>query len=114
MSRRNVEGGVIVGGLFFTSGHCTEAENLEKEIRGTLEALGAAIKKQGASFSDVVKATVFLRDLNDRERCLNKIWKEYFPQNPPARTCVEAGIGRCRVEIEFVVALTEQAGTRHS
>ncbi len=108
MNRTNVEGGVVCGNLFFTSGHCTEAETVEKEIRKTLEALGSCLKKQGASFADVIKATVYLRDLNDRERFLNPIWKEHFPQNPPARTCVEAGIGKCRVEIEFVVALPEK------
>lgn len=108
MLKKNVEGGVVCGNLFFTSGNCNEAETLEKEIRVSLDELGEFIKKQGASFADVVKATVYLRDLNDRERCLNMIWKEYFPENPPARTCVEAGLGKCRVEIEFVLALPQQ------
>jgi enamine deaminase RidA (YjgF/YER057c/UK114 family) len=105
MEKRNVDGGVVLGNLFFTSGHCVEAETLEAEIRKIMEMLKERIARQGATMKDVVKATVFLRDLYDRERTLNPIWKEYFPENPPARTCVEAGIGRCRVEIEMIVAL---------
>jgi 2-iminobutanoate/2-iminopropanoate deaminase len=105
MERRNVEGGVVYGNLFFMSGCCNLGDTVEEEIRKNMEELGGFMKEQGASFKDVIKATVYLRDLNDRERCLNAIWKEYFPDNPPARTCVEAGIGKCRVEIELVVAL---------
>jgi 2-iminobutanoate/2-iminopropanoate deaminase len=105
MEKRLVEGGVVFGNLFFTSGHCVEAETVEQEIRKVMEMLKDRIQKQGAAMKDVLKATVYLRDLNDRERCLNAIWKEYFPQNPPARTCVEVGIGKCRVEIEMVVGI---------
>jgi 2-iminobutanoate/2-iminopropanoate deaminase len=105
MERKNIEGGVVFGKLLFTSGHCCVADTLEKEIRTNMENLRKVLSQVGATFKDVIKATVYLRDLNDRERCLNAIWKEYFPANPPARTCVEAGIGKCRVEIELVVAL---------
>jgi len=107
MQRKKVEGGVVFGNLFFTSGCCNLGDTLEDEIRANMEEIGGWIRKQGADWKDVVKATVFLKDLNDRERCLNDIWKEYFPEDAPARTCVEAGIGKCRVEIEMVVALPE-------
>jgi len=107
MERKNVPGGVTYGGLFFMSGCCNYGDTVEEEIRKNMVELGESLKGQGCSFKDVIKATVYLRDLNDRERCLNPIWKEYFPENPPARTCVEAGIGKCRIEIEFVVALPQ-------
>jgi len=107
MQRKNVPGGVIVGNLFFMSGCCNLGETVEEEIRKNMEELGQFLAGQGCSFKDIVKATVYLKDLNDRERCLNAIWKEYFPENPPARTCIEAGSGKCRVEIEFVAVLPD-------
>lgn len=103
--KKKVEGGMVFGNLFFLSGTCNIADTLEEEIRMCMEELGETLRKQGTDFKNVLKATVFLKDLNDRERCLNDIWKEYFPEDPPARTCVEAGIGKCRVEIELVAAL---------
>ena len=48
-----------------------------------------------------------MRDLNDRERVLNRLWEEYFPTNPPARTCIEAGIGKCRCEITLIAAIPD-------
>ena len=103
--RRNVTGGVIHGQVFYLSGMCCEAPTLEAEVRQNMDELGKRMAAVGASFKDVLTATVYLRDLCDRERTLNAIWKEYFPENPPARTCVEAGIGKCRCEITLTVAL---------
>ncbi len=105
MERRNVPGGVIFGNLFFMNGMCSLGETLEEEIRSNMTQLEDMLSAQGASLKDVLSATVYLKDLNDRERTLNRLWQEYFPENRPARTCVEAGIGKCRCEITLIAAL---------
>jgi enamine deaminase RidA (YjgF/YER057c/UK114 family) len=105
MAKRNVSGGVIHGNTLYLSGMCCVADTLEAEIRQNMDELGKRMTAVGATWPDVLSATVYLRDLNDRERTLNAIWKEYFPENAPARTCVEAGIGKCRCEITLIVAV---------
>ena len=107
MQRRNVEGGVVYGKVFYMSGMCNIADTLEAEIRMNMEELLERLEKVGSGFEHVLSATVYLRDLNDRERVLNDLWKDYFPENPPARTCVEAGIGKCRCEITLTAAIPE-------
>lgn len=106
MSKKVVQGGVIAGDLFFTGGMIGTPGDTETQIKNTMSRLKAALEGAGTSFENVVKATVYLTDIGDRERYLNKIWKETFPQNPPARTCVQIGLAPgVNVEIEMVAVL---------
>lgn len=110
--KKNVKGGVIAGKLFFTSGTASYPEkpgDTETQIRQTMENLKKSLENAGTSMENVVKGTVFLQDLNDRERYLNKIWAEYFPENRPARTCIGGvDIGNYSVEIELVAVIPEK------
>lgn len=56
--------------------------------------------------TDVVKATMFLKDMNDFPK-VNAIYSRYFPTNPPARSTIEvARLPRdVLVEIEVIAAL---------
>jgi 2-iminobutanoate/2-iminopropanoate deaminase len=70
-----------------------------------LKNLQAVLAAAGLTLADVVKATVFLADMNDFAE-MNGIYARYFPGTPPARACVE--VSRlpkdARVEIEAVAA----------
>ena len=46
------------------------------------------MKEAGATLDDVVKVLVFLDDIKNFS-AFNKVYKEYFPENPPARSAVE-------------------------
>ena len=90
------------GSIIYTSG-VTSTGNSETQIRGCFEKLKGVLAEAGASMGDVLKVNVYLVDLNDREKYLNPIWREYFPSNPPARTTVQAGLSEpAKVEIEMV------------
>lgn len=69
------QSGKLVEGDF-----AVHARRVFENLRGVLEAAGA-------SFSDVVKATVFLKQLSDFE-VLNGIYAEYFGDHKPARSTV--------------------------
>ena len=107
MQKKVVEGGVVWGDLFFMAGCCNIADTVEEEIRVSMDELGDILNRHGLGFEHVLRATVYLRDIHDRERCLNRIWSEYFPENPPARTCIETGIGKTRFEVEFIVGIPD-------
>ena len=64
------------------------AEGVEAQARQALENLGVILKEAGMDFSDVVKTTVFLADINDFA-AINAIYADYFKVEPPARSCVE-------------------------
>ena len=75
------------------------------QTRQVLNNLQAVLEKEGLGFGDVVKATVFLQDMNDFAE-VNKIYAEYFEVDPPARACVEVARlpKEVSVEIEVIAA----------
>ena len=83
---------------------------IEAETRQVLTNLKNVLEASGSSLGDVVKTTVFLRDMADFAK-MNAIYGEFFNQQPPARTTVAvAGLPKGgAVEIEAVAALREYA-----
>ncbi len=72
--------------------------------------LQAILAKEGLTFASVVKATVFLTDMDDFGE-VNKIYGQYFPADPPARACVEVSrLPRdVAVEIEVIAVYPDVA-----
>jgi len=54
-----------------------------------LENLKAIVEAAGSSLDRAVKLSVFLKDINDFT-AMNEVYARYFPNNPPARTTIEA------------------------
>ena len=61
---------------------------VEDQDRQSLENLKAVLTAAGASLQTVVKTTVFVKNMSDF-KAVNAIYAEYFPQDCPARSCVE-------------------------
>lgn len=106
--------GIRAGNLVFTSGQLPinpETGELVSDIRKatkqSLENVKAILSAAGASMSDIIKVTVFLRDMNDFA-AMNEIYADYFPANPPARSAVQ--VARLPkdavVEIEVIATLS--------
>ncbi len=108
---------VRVGNLLFLSGQIgTVPETLQlvsggigPEARQTLENIRTILEHAGATLADVVKCTVFLRDIADWP-AMNEVYREYFAEDPPARSAV-AGSGLAlgaRVEIECTAVVRSE------
>ena len=63
-------------------------ENIEMETRQVMKNLYAILVEAGLDFKDVVKCTIFVKDLNNFSR-INEVYGGYFTQTPPARETVE-------------------------
>ena len=50
-----------------------------------LKNMSAVLESQGLTTDDVVKTTVFIKDMNE----VNEVYAKYFAKNAPARSCVE-------------------------
>lgn len=61
---------------------------LEPQARQMFANIRAVLAAAGLDFSNVVKTTVFMTDLTQFAD-FNAIYAEYFPGNPPARSCVQ-------------------------
>jgi 2-iminobutanoate/2-iminopropanoate deaminase len=82
------------------------AADIESQTRQVLENLKAILESAGSSLSNVVKTTVYLKDLGDFA-AMNAVYATFFKDAPPARTTVE--ISRlprdARVEIDAIAAV---------
>lgn len=76
---------------------------IESQTCQVLTNLQAILEKEGLSFANVVKTTVFLKDMDDFT-VMNKIYSQQFTDAPPARACVQvAKLPRdVNVEIEVI------------
>ena len=102
---------VEVGGLIFISG--TLPVDIEKKLaikddvtKATelvLSNIDKILEAAGSTLGKVVKATVFLRSMADFN-AMNETYKKYFPENPPARSCVAVKEipGDYPIEIEVI------------
>ena len=86
-----------------TTGNLVEG-GVAAETRQVLLNVQNILKAAGASLEDVVKTTVFLRDMNDFA-AMNAVYAEFFVIDPPARSTIAvAGLPKnVAVEIETVV-----------
>ena len=77
---------------------------VEEQTRQVLINLQNVVEAAGSTLAQVVKTTVFLKDMNDFSK-MNAIYAEFFGENPPARSTVAvAGLPKGGlVEIEAVV-----------
>lgn len=102
---------VKVGNLLFISGQVPlepqsgtmVSGNITDQTVRVLENIGAILHAQGLSYRDVVKTTIYLRNLEDFSD-VNRVYADYFREGSPARACVEvsnlpAGAG---IEIEAI------------
>lgn len=63
-------------------------ENITEETHAVMKNLDAILMAAGFSFSDVVKCSIFIRDMNEFGT-INEAYGRYFKSNPPARETVE-------------------------
>ncbi|MEQ9405354.1 MAG: RidA family protein [Cyclobacteriaceae bacterium] len=62
--------------------------SIESETDQVMKNLGYILKEAGLSFDDVVKCSIFVKDMGNFSR-VNEVYGKYFPKNPPARETVE-------------------------
>lgn len=86
---------VEAGGVLYIAGHLggdpqtrEYAPSIGVQTAQTLQNIDATLKTVGADLSDVVRCQVFMTDISGF-REMNQAYRQFFPQNPPARTTVE-------------------------
>ena len=106
---------IKAGGFVFCSGQIPidpatgavmSAATVEEQTRRSIQNLKSVLEEAGASLADVVKTTVFIKDMGDFA-AVNGVYAELFGEARPARSCVE--VARLpkdvKVEIECIAAV---------
>ncbi len=104
--------GIDLGNMIFFSGQIPldpktgeMPEGIEAQAKQALDNVKGLLESQGLDFSDVVKTTVFLDNMDDFAT-VNGIYAEYFVEPYPARSAVEvAKLPKgALIEVEVIVA----------
>ena len=100
----------VVNDLVFTSGQIPltldgniVSDDVQEQTKQVLENLTVVLKEAGSDLNSVVKATIYISDMNDFQY-INEVYGNYFDKHQPARSCVE--VARLpkdvKVEIELI------------
>jgi len=100
---------IIAEGFIFVAGQAPvnpstnelELGDVRSETRRTLQNIKAILEAAGSSLRDVVRVGVFLADVKDFD-AMNAVYKEFFTEDPPARTTVGAQLPKIKVEIDCI------------
>lgn len=106
--------GIIVNGVFYSSGQIpltAAGDLLEGDIQAqtnqVFENLKAVLAEAGSSLDQVVKTTVFMKDMNDFV-AMNEVYAQHFGEHKPARSAVEVARLPKDVKVEIeVIALVK-------
>ena len=105
---------IQAGNFFFLSGQIPIDPNTGESVKGdirqqtrqVLENIKGVLESQKLGMEDVVKATIFLKDIGNFNQ-VNEVYATYFPSSPPARSTVEvAKLPRdAGIEIEAIALI---------
>ncbi|MDI1233484.1 MAG: RidA family protein [bacterium] len=76
------------------------------QCRSVFQNIKYILEDAGSSWNNIVDVTVFLTNMKDDFPIYNKIWAEYFAENPPCRTTLEINCLPTPIAIELKVIAT--------
>lgn len=110
---------IVAGGFVFVAGQGPinpstnemELGDIRSQTRRALQNIRAILEAAGSSLREVVRMGVFLADLADFP-AMNEVFREFFSENPPARTTVACTLPKMKVEIDCIARVRKQTGVR--
>lgn len=80
--------------------------NIEAQVRSVFQNVRWIVEEAGSSWEKIVDVTVFLTNMKDDFPTYNRLWKEYFAEDPPCRTTLEINCLPTPIAIELKVVAT--------
>ena len=80
--------------------------NIEAQCRSVFNNIKLILEASGSNWNNIIDVTVFLTNMKDDFPIYNKLWAEYFAENPPCRTTIEINCLPTPIAIELKVLAT--------
>ncbi len=80
--------------------------DIATQCRSVFNNIKLILEASGSSWNNIVDVTVFLTNMKDDFATYNKLWAEYFAENPPCRTTLEINCLPTPIAIELKVIAT--------
>ncbi len=102
---------VIHNNTVFLSGQTAAAEDgIEAQSRAVLEQTEALLQRAGVTKSNLVTASIWLKDIKRDFKAFNEVWNGWIdPENKPVRATVEAPMARESILVEVQVTAAAAA-----
>ncbi len=104
---------VVANGFVFISGQGpvnpetgAMPDAFAEQVRQTFKNVQTILEAAGSSLDDVVKVNAYVTDLT-RFAEFNEVYKEFFQDDPPARTTVATALLGILVEVDCIAAISE-------
>lgn len=99
----------VINGLVFTSGQIPlnldgeiVSDDVKAQTKQVLENVKVVLNEAGSNIDSVIKATIFIADMNEFQN-INEVYGKYFNHHQPARSCVEVARLPKDVKVEIEV-----------
>lgn len=111
---------IVTDGFVFVAGqgpidpatNQMEVGDIRSQTRRALRNVRAILEAAGSSLQHAVRMGVFLADLNDFA-AMNEVFREFFPDDPPARTTVGCALPTMKIEIDCIARVRTQSTCWH-
>ncbi len=80
--------------------------DIETQCRSVFQNVRWILEDAGSKWENIVDVTVFLTNMKDDFKTYNRLWAEYFAENPPCRTTIEINCLPTPIAIELKVLAT--------
>lgn len=95
-----------IPGVELDAGGKITSYDIEAQCHSVFKNVKAILEDAGSSWSNIVDVTVYLTNMKDDFPAYNKLWAEYFKENPPCRTTLEINCLPTPIAIELKVIAT--------
>lgn len=80
--------------------------DIAQQCHSVFNNVRAILESSGSHWNNIIDVTVFLTNMKDDFPIYNKLWAEYFSENPPCRTTLEINCLPTPIAIELKVIAT--------
>ena len=91
----------IIPGVTLDENNQIVAYDIAAQCHSVFENVKNILEASGASWQNLVDVTVYLTNMKDDFATFNKLWAEYFSENPPCRTTLEVNCLPTPIAIEL-------------
>jgi 2-aminomuconate deaminase len=90
-----------IPGVELNSDGSIKSYDIEAQCHSVFKNVKSILEDSGAKWSDLVDVTVYLTNMKDDFKTYNRLWAEYFSENPPCRTTLEINCLPTPIAIEL-------------
>lgn len=102
----------VIPGVTLAADGSIESYDIEKQCHSVFKNVRAILEDAGSSWENLIDVTVYLTNMKADFPIYNRLWAEYFKNNPPCRTTLEikALPTPIAIELKCVALLSEKKG----